>query len=98
MIYKIAHSVYKGIREHANLSIDEVAAAIDRKRQIVYRIEGGEQLLKPDQEALLVKRANLSREAFVEIMCKVLSEFLGQRVMIAPSSQRLNQRTLRGHI
>ncbi len=90
MIHKIAHEVYKAIRKHGDLSIVEVAAAIGRERQIVYRIENGEQLLMAEQEASLVKRANLSRMAFVEIMCKVLSKFLGRRVIIAPQGQFLS--------
>ncbi len=35
------------------------------------------------QEAILVEKARLTRLAFVEIMCKVLSRFIGRPVVIA---------------
>ena len=87
MISKIAQVVYSAIRKQAGLSIDDVALAIGKKRQIVYRIEGGTQLLNAEQETALLERANLSKEAQVEIMCKALTAYLGRPVMIAPKSR-----------
>ncbi len=88
MLTKLTRKIYQGIRKHGKLSPPEAAAAIGRDRQIVYRIEGEEnQLLTSDQEERLVRRANLSKRAFVEIMCKVLSKFLGQAVIIAPQGR-----------
>ena len=89
MMTKFSKRVYQLMRKHGDLSVDEAAAAIGRERQVVYRIEGGEQLLTAEQEEGLVKRANLSREAFVVIMCKVLSEFLDRPFIVAPKGRYL---------
>ncbi len=90
MLTRIGREVFQEIRKHGDLSVDEAAAAIGKGRQIVYRIEGEKrQLLTADQEDRLVRRANLSREAFVQIMCKVLSKFLGRPVTIAPKGRYL---------
>ncbi len=87
---RFSPKVYEGIRKHGDLSIDGAAAAIGKGRQIVYRIEGKErQLLTADQEERLVRKANLSKEAFVEIMCRVLSKFLGRPVVISPRDRYL---------
>ncbi len=88
MITRFTRKVYRRIRTHGKLSKEEAATAIGRDRQIIYRIEGKEnQLLTPEQEDRLVKKANLSKEAFVEIMCIVLSKFLGRPVIIAPKGR-----------
>lgn len=89
MLHKIAKDVCRSIRRYGNLKAAEAAKALGRKPQIVSRVEGGEQILTPEQEETLVKRVRLSRLAFVEIMCKVLADFLGdgRRVMIMPRGQ-----------
>ena len=89
MFTRFSKHVFKLIRLHGDLSVDEAAAAIGKERQIIYRIEGGNQLLTAEQEERLVKRANLSKEAFVLIMCKVLTKFLGRPVIVAPKGRYL---------
>jgi DNA-binding XRE family transcriptional regulator len=89
MIYKIAKHVYKAVRERGDLTIDELAVAIGRKRQTIYRAEGGQQLLTPEQEEILDQKANLSQDAFGEIMCKALTDLLGRRVRISPRGEFL---------
>ncbi len=90
MFTRISPEVYEEIRDHGGLSRDEASAAIGKERQIVYRIEGKKkQLLTAEQGERLVRRANLSTEAFVVIMCKVLSKLLGRPVIIAPPGRYL---------
>ncbi len=84
MIYQIYAEVFREIRVSSDLGVNELAGGLGRKRQTVTRIEGGKQIASLEQEAILVEKANLSRKRFVEIMCKVLSKFLGMRVMIVP--------------
>ena len=89
MIYEIAKHVYKAVRERGGVTVDELAAAVGRKRQTIYRAEGGQQLLSPEQEQILNKKANLSQDAFGEIMCKELTKLLGRRVRISPEGEFL---------
>ncbi len=86
MITRIAPDIYKGIREADDLGVDEAAAPIRKKRQIIYRIERGEQLLNAEDEAALVKAANLSKDVFCDIVCKALTKFLGRPVIVTPKS------------
>ncbi len=87
MIHQIAQDVYRWIREHGRLSREEIAEAIGRKRQVVYRWEQGDQIPSPEQEQILVEKAKCSKLVFAEIMCKKLSLLTGRRVMIAPEDQ-----------
>ncbi len=90
MFTRISPEVYEEIRKHGGLSRDEAGSAIGKERQIVYRIEGKQkQLLTAEQEERLVRRSSLSVEAFVEIMCKVLSKLLGRPVITAPLGRYL---------
>ena len=87
MIHEIANEVYRQIREYGQLSHEQVGKAVGRSHDTIRRWEKSEQqgLPKRDQEEKLVKKAKLTRLAFGEIMCKVLTEFVGRRfVMIAP--------------
>lgn len=89
MIHEIASKVYQLIRQHGGLSAEEVASAIGKQRQVVWRWEGNRQKLLPkrDQEAALVKKAQLTRLAFGEIMCQVLTPFVGRRFIMAPAEE-----------
>ena len=96
MIHQIAQDVYRWIREYGHLSRDEIAEAIGRKRQAIYRWEQGGQIPSPEQEQILVEKANCSKLIFAEIVCKKLSLLIGRRVMIAPEDQvRDDQRVQR---
>ncbi len=86
MITDIAPDIYELIRKWGRLTVARASEAIGKERQIIYRIRKGEQLLNAEDEAALVKAANLSKEAFVEIVCKALTKFLGRRVMSSPKS------------
>ena len=87
MIHEIAGTVYRLIREYGLLTPEEVAEAIARQRQAVWRMESNknERLLKRAQEEILVEKAKLTRPAFGEIMCEALTPFVGRRLMMAPS-------------
>lgn len=89
MIHEIASEVYRLIREYGGLTHEQVAAAIGRKHQVVWRWEGNKQKLLPkrEQEAALVEKAKLTRIAFGDIMCKVLTPFVGRRITMASSDQ-----------
>ena len=89
MLHEIAGTVYRLIREYGLLTPDEVAEALGRQRQAVWRMESNknERLLKRAQEEILVEKAKLTRSAFGEIMCEALTPFVGQRIMMAPSDQ-----------
>ncbi len=87
MLHKIMPDVLREIRKYARLGITEAGNAMGRERQIVYRIERGEQLPTREQELALFKRAKVSRHVFVEIMCKSLTKFLGRPVIIAPTGR-----------
>ncbi len=85
MIRKIAHLIYRHIREYGDLSRDDVARAIGKQRQVVWRWEEKGQMPSREEEAILVEEAKLTPLAFVEIMCKVLSLVIEEaRVVIAP--------------
>ncbi|MCP5118610.1 MAG: hypothetical protein GY953_47970 [bacterium] len=86
MLTKIAPDIYDSILEESELDPVKASDAIGKGRQIIYRIRKGEQLLNAADEAALVKRANLSKEAFGRIACKALSKFLGRPVMASPKS------------
>ncbi len=89
MLYQIANAVVRLIREYGGLTEKELAAAMGKRqsRNLIWRWEHESHLPSPKQEAILVKEAHLTRVAFVEIMCKVLSNFLGLPVMIAAEGQ-----------
>ncbi len=89
MIYEIFHDVCHRIRNYAGLSKEDVAAAVGLQGQAVWRWENKDQKPLPNRKqlAILVKLANLSRFAFVQIMCEVLSDFLKRDVSISPEGQ-----------
>ncbi len=91
MLYLIKREVYLAIREYGQLKPGEASAAMKREHQLSSRLEGGDQMPTPEQEALLVEKVGLSKSVFVELMCRVLSTFLGdgRRVMIVPRGQHL---------
>ena len=86
MIRRIAAGVYRKIRESGGLSKGDVAKEVGLQRQTIWRWESKKEALLPkrEQEEILVKAAKLTRLRFGEIMCEVLSEFLGRRVTMAP--------------
>ena len=89
MIRQIKAEVYRKIREWADISHDDIAEEIGTKDQVPWRWESAKHttIPKPAQEEALVKLAKLTRPAFVEIMCEVLTEFCGRRVTMAPSDE-----------
>ena len=87
MIHQITQDIYRWIREYGHLSPDEVAEAIGRKRQAIYRWEQEGQIPSPEQEQILIEKAGCSKLAFAEIVCKKLSLLTGRRVMVAPEGQ-----------
>ncbi len=91
MIYEIFHDVVRRIREYAGLSKEEVAGAMGLKAQAIWRWEKKDENPLPNREqlAILVKLTKLSRFAFVQIMCEVLSDFLDRQVSISPEGQFL---------
>ena len=89
MLHDIAHDVYRYIRLYGSLSKKDVAEAIGRKHHTITRWEEHGQLPSAEQEAVLVKAANLTRLAFVEIMCKVLSQLVDREVIMAPRGDYL---------
>lgn len=95
MIRKVAHRVYRHIRQYGGLSREDVAHAIGRRRQVVWRWEEAGHMPSLEQEAILVEKANLTPLAFVEIMCKVLSRFVEEaRVVILPGVNHLPRTSL----
>ncbi len=84
MIHKLMPDLLKEIRKYGDLNPTQAGEAMGRERQIVNRIENGQQLPTPEQEKGLFKKVGLSRYVFVEILCKVLTRFLGRPVIIAP--------------
>ncbi len=76
--------LFRKIRTRAGLKVGELASAMGRSRQTINRIEKGLQMPSLEQDAILIKKANVSRRGYVEAACEVLTEFLGQRVMIVP--------------
>ncbi len=96
MIHQIASEVYRLIREYGGLSQEDVARAIDRQPQVVWRWEKKEQKQLPnrEQETILVQEAQLTQKAFGEIMCLVLSKFLERRVTVAYPDDRLTSQWL----
>ena len=95
MIHKIAHLVYRNIRQYGGLSRDDVAKAIGRRRQVVWRWEEKGQMPSREHEEILVEAAKLTPLSFVEIMCKVLSLFLEEaRVVIAPGVHHMPRASL----
>ncbi len=87
MLHLIAPEVFREIREFGDLTKNKLAGELGRKRQVVYRWEQKGQFPSRKQERILVEKAKLTRHAFVVIMCRVLSRFLGQRVIIAPGDR-----------
>ena len=83
MIFQIAKHVYKAVRKAGGLTVDDVAVAIKRQKQTVYRAEAGLQLLTPEQERILHQKANVSTEAFGEMLCAAATEVLGRRVRLS---------------
>ena len=86
MIHRIASEVYREIREYGRLTAEEVAKDLGRDRQTVMRWESetNSQLPRPEQEKILIKKAKLTRVAFGQIMCKVLTGFVGRLFSIGP--------------
>ncbi len=95
MLHQIAHHVYRLIREHGELTYEEIGVGIKRKWQVPWRWEEKkeekrqEHLPKRSHEAILVKMAKLTREAFGEIMCQVLTEFVGRQFTMGPPADYL---------
>ncbi len=88
MLRTLTGSIYRRIRQHGGLSRDDVARAIGRTYQAVWRWEETGQMPTPEQEAKLVEAANLTPEAFVQIMCDVLSDLVEDlRVIIVPAGE-----------
>ncbi len=86
MLRTLTRQIYRRIREHGGLSRDDVARAIGRTYQAVWRWEETGQMPTREQEAKLARAANLTPEAFVQIMCEVLSEMVEDlRVITVPS-------------
>ena len=86
-IEELTGDIYRWIRESGHLSQDEIAEAIGKKRQAISRWENEGQMPTPEEEKILVEKARCTKLTFVEIMCRVLSNLLGRRVMIAPEGQ-----------
>ena len=86
MIHRIASEVYREIREYGRISATEVAKGIGRDRQTVMRWESdtSSQLPKAEQEKVLIQKTGLSRVAFGQIMCKVLTDFVGRLFTMGP--------------
>ncbi len=86
MLHQIANDVCREIREYGDLSYQDVGDEIDTEWQVPWRWEKEQRqnLLKRDQEAKLVKAAKLTRPAFGEIMCRVLTKFVGRRFFMGP--------------
>ncbi len=68
MIHKFKHLVYRRIRKYGGLSREDVAKALGKNRQVVWRWEETGQMPSPEDEAILVKAAKLTPLAFVQIM------------------------------
>ncbi len=96
MIQQIKNAVYRHIREYDELTEKDVAEATGKSRYAVRRWETGDDFPSAKAEALLVEKANLTRLDFVEIMCKVLSKFLGRPVIIATEGQYVPASPLEG--
>ena len=96
MIHQISGTVYRLIREYGGLTPENVAAAIGRKRQTIWRLEKNQNqmLLKRSHEDILVEKAKLTRPAFGEIMCEALTPFVGRRILMAPSDHFIPSRPL----
>ncbi len=90
MLHEISQDVYRLIREYGDLTKEEVAKAIDRERQAVYRWETAKKIPNLEQEAILDKISGITRLSFAEAVCKAVSNFLnGQRVEIGPKGEFL---------
>ncbi len=81
MLHQIANHVYRLIRERSKLSYQDIGEEIGTKWQVPWRWETkqNEYLPKRTYEAKLVKLAKLTLDEFGEIMCEVLTEFVGRR-------------------
>ncbi len=87
MIHKFKHKVYRRIREYGGLSRQDVAKAIGKNRQVVWRWEQEGQMPSPEDEAILVAEAKLTPLAFVQIIAEVLSELVEEaRVVVEPGA------------
>ncbi len=86
MIRNIYRLALKRVRQYGGLSRKDVAKAIGRKPQVIWRWEEKGQMPSPEQEAILVELAKLTPRAFLVIMCDVLSD-LGKvlQVKITPA-------------
>ncbi len=73
MLRTLKRQICRRIREHGHLSRKDVAHAIGRSPQAVWRWEETDQMPSREQEAQLARAANLTPEAFIEIMCELLS-------------------------
>ena len=91
MLHLIKSKVYEAIWRYGDLKPKDAAKAMGREHQLANRIMSGKQMPSPEQETLLAKKVGLSIPVFVEIMCRVLTEFLddGRRVTIVPRGQHL---------
>ncbi len=74
MIRRIISLAFKRIRQYGGLSREDVAKAIGRKPQTVWRWETNRQMPRREQEAILEREANLTPRACLKIMRGVLAD------------------------
>ncbi len=86
MLRPLTGEIYRRIRKHGGLSKKDVGRAIGRSHQTIWRWEATGQMPTRQQEAKLFEAANLTPEAFLEILCEVLSPLVPKlRVITVPS-------------
>ncbi len=88
MLRTIFRRVLKRIRLYGDLSKVDVARAIGRSHQVVWRWEETGQMPSREQEAILFKEAGITSRALLEILCEVLSDlFEDWAVVVVPKGQ-----------
>ena len=84
MIHDITSEVYREIREYGDLTVKQVADAIGRRRQTVWRWESGQQVPTREQERILVEKAKLTIPAFGEIVARAMTKLTNRPFTMAP--------------
>ncbi len=89
MLHRIGARVVQRIREWGRLTPEEAGEAVGRSHDTIRRWENEKEgnLPRRELEEKLVEKVKLTREAFGEIMCRVLTEFVGRRFVMLPAGE-----------
>ncbi len=82
MIGRIVGMLLRRTREYGGLSREDVAKAIGRKPQVIWRWEEKGQMPSREQAAILVQQAKLTPLAFVHILREALAAFAAEEGLV----------------